>query len=51
MKTYSIDIQMYGIEFHNIKAKTKVEAKKKAVEKLKRQLKKHINKIYVDEMD
>ncbi len=51
MKTYFIDIQMYGVEFHNIKAKTKAEAKQKAVEKLKRQLKKHIQKIYVDEQN
>lgn len=49
MKNYDVDIQMFGIEFSNIKAKTKAEAKRKAIAKLQRQIKKFINKVYVDE--
>lgn len=49
MKTYSIDIDFYSIEF-NIKAKNKTEARKKVKAKIKKGLAlKHINHLYIDE--
>jgi len=49
MKTFQIDIDFYSAEFI-VKAKTKAEAKKKAIAKFKVQVKKHINHIYTDEI-
>lgn len=50
MKNYEVGIQMFGIEFSNIKAKTKAEAKKKAIAKLQKQIRSFINKVYVEEV-
>ena len=48
MKTYEVDIDLYGIDTMFIKARTRPEARRKAIARLKRSLNRYIQQVNME---